>query len=269
LKHHYETVEAASGKEGLEQAFREQPDVILLDIMMPGVDGYQVCSALRANPRTADLVILMLTNLSGVSAREKALEVGADDFITKGEPLGHLDGRIKTLIKQRILARAHSWLADLDGSVATDNVLRARLASGSPSAICYLDLNGLGAFDERAGYEAGERVLWQLARILRDQVRSEDGADYVGYYGADDFVVLTTPDRGEALARSIVEAFDRVAREWSGWTQPGEGVPSLSAGVVVVEGGHPVHPGQVSQLGRTLLRQAKAEVKSAVRVGRL
>jgi diguanylate cyclase (GGDEF)-like protein len=266
---HYEVIEANDGADGLRKAFQEAPDIVLVDIMMPEVDGYEVCARLRSAPRTADIPIITLTALEGIAARQKAHEMGADDFVTKGGPPKNIDGRIKMLIKRRILAHTRSWLAELPGSVAADYSLRARLAAGLPVAACYLNLDGLAAFNERAGFQEGDRVLWQLARILLGKVAEEDGGDFVGYYGSDDFIILTTPERAEPLAQAVVRAFDATMREWSGGSPSAGGFPTLSIAIVIVEGGQAPHPGQVSDLGQSLLRQAKAEPGSAIRVARL
>jgi diguanylate cyclase (GGDEF)-like protein len=269
LKQHYQVIEANNGKDALAKAFSEDPDMIILDIMMPGMDGYEVCSRLRATPRTGSIPIMILTSLRGVAARQKAYEMGADDFLTKGEPLDHVDGRIKMLIKQRIVARMQSWLADLEGSASIDNVLRARLTAGAAQAICYIDINGLAAFDERAGYENGERLLWQLARIIQAQVKEEGRGGFAGYYGQDDFVIITTPDRGEPIARAIIRAFDAVVADWNAGPDSAAAMPSVSIGMVLIDAGKSLHPGQVHHAGRTLLRQAKAAGGSAYRMGKI
>ncbi len=264
---HYRVVVASGGQEALEKAFAEPPDVVLLDIMMPDMDGYQVCARLRAAPLTADVPIMILTALHGAAARQKAADIGADDFVTKGEPVSNVEGRIKMLIKRRILARTQSWLADLPGSVAADNALLSRLRRGLPMAVCYFDLDDLGALNARAGVREGERVLWKLARVLLAHAGEGEAGDFIGYYGRDDFVVLTVPDRAEQLAGAVVDSFDRAMREWSGGER---GLfPTLSAAVIIIERGSTVRLGQVSGLGDELLRQAKEQEGSAVRVARL
>ena len=268
-KHHYEVVTAGSGPEALEIVLREEPDVVLLDIMMPKVDGYQVCSQLRSSPRTTDIPILMLTSLTGVDARRKAFEIGADDFVTKGEPLDHLDGRIKMLIKQRILAHTRSWLADLHGSVSLDHALRARLSAGYPLAVCFVDLRDLGRYNESAGYDAGDRILWTLARILRDQVQNRGTGDYVGYRGQDDFLILSTPESVEDLARNTLEAYAAAADQVRLGYAGGAEVPGLSIGVVIVNAGQVMHPGQVNGAGQDLLAALRAEPGDGLRVVRL
>ncbi|MDY7039339.1 MAG: response regulator [Chloroflexota bacterium] len=266
---HYEIIQATNGEEALKKAFQESPDIILLDIMMPGMDGHEVCSRLRAAPRTSDLPIIMLTALSGVAARQKALEVGADDFMTKKEPPSNIDGRIKMLIKQRILAHTRSWLAELPGSVAADYSLRAQLATGLSLAVCYVNLDDLAEFNERAGFQEGDRVLWQLARILLEKVREGDEGDFTGHYGGDAFVVITTPQRAEPLSQSIIQAFDAVMREWSGGAPSARGFPTLSIAIIIIESGQSLHPAQIGGLGQSLLRQAKEEPGSTIRIAQL
>ncbi len=269
LKQHYHVIEANGGKDALAKASSEDPDIILLDIMMPGMDGYEVCSRLRATPRTNSIPIMILTSLRGVAARQKAHEMGADDFLTKGEPLDHVDGRIKMLIKQRIVARMQSWLADLDGSASIDNTLRSRLSAGMAQAVCFIDLNSLTAFNEYAGYENGERLLWQLARIIQAQVKEEGRGGFAGYFGQDDFMIITTPDRGEPIARAIIRAFDAVVSDWNAGPGSAIATPSVSIGIVLLDADKTPHAGQVYHAGRALLRQAKAETGSAYRMGKI
>ena len=128
--HHYRVVKAKDGAEALQKAFAERPDVILLDIMMPGLNGYEVCARLREAPSTADIPIIMLTALDRASARQKALEIGADDFIIKTEGMESVDGRIMMMLKKRIQTHTHSWLADLPGSAMLDYALRSHMEAG-------------------------------------------------------------------------------------------------------------------------------------------
>jgi len=265
---HYEVIVASNGEEGLRLAFTESVDVILLDILMPHMNGFEVCGRLRAAPRTADLPILMVTVLDDADARRRAMQMGADDFVTKTEPSAALDGRIKMHIKRRFLSLTRSWLADLPCGAIAENLIQAYLAANQPLAVCYLDVDGLAALNQFAGFGAGQRVLWQLARILIDLVENGAEGDYVAYYGRDDFVLLTGPSRAEALARATIQAFDGAMQAWG--TGPLPGVPlTLSIGVVLIPGGRSLDLAQVHDLGRSLLRQAKVTPGSAYEVGRL
>lgn len=96
------TVRAASGMEALQQVERKLPDVILLDIMMPRMSGFEVCKKLKSDPRTAAIPVLVVTALSEVSDAERARDLGADDFIT--QPVTHQDllTRIRYLLDKRV-----------------------------------------------------------------------------------------------------------------------------------------------------------------------
>ena len=96
----WEVVEAASGPEALERAREEQPDLILLDVMMPKRDGYDVCQTVRADPRYADVKIIVLTAKGGALDGEKALALGADAFFSKPFGLEELSCRVKELLAE-------------------------------------------------------------------------------------------------------------------------------------------------------------------------
>ena len=259
---HYEVVLASDGQEALDLAFQELPDIVLLDIMMPRVDGYAVCAALRAAPATAETPIMILTALSGTAARQKAREVGADDFVTKGVSLESVEGRIKMLLKRRVLAHTRSWLAGLPGTVAADYALRSRREAGQPVAVCTYDIDGLQQINRLLGYEQGDRVLWRLARTLSAAVRRGNRGDFCGYAGADTFTLISTPERAEELVRAVIEAYA------ANGGQSGD-MPTVSVAIVIVDGARAVHPAQVSELTRSLINEAKAAPGNSVRVGRL
>ena len=101
----YATVTAASGQEGLEQVEAERPDLVLLDVMMPGMDGYEVCRRIRANPEYGILPVVMVTALDPARERIKGLDAGADDFLTKPFDRTEVLLRIKNLLDTRFLYR--------------------------------------------------------------------------------------------------------------------------------------------------------------------
>lgn len=103
----YKVVRAASGEQGLQMVGQEHPDVILLDVMMPGMNGFQVCQQIRSDPETAHIPVLMVTALHETKERIKALEVGADDFLSKPFDMVELEARVKSLLR---IKRQHDEL---------------------------------------------------------------------------------------------------------------------------------------------------------------
>ena len=258
---HYKVLGARDGIEGLQKAFRELPDVILLDIMMPGLSGHEVCASLRAAPRTSDIPIIMLTSLDGVDARRKAQEVGADDFITKTEqPIENVEGRMKMLLKKRVQTHTRSWVAGLPGSVTTDYVLQQQVDTGQAFAICQFEVNNFAAYNNLLGYKQGERLLWSLARALNHRVIDEGaGSDFVGYYNWDTFVVVTTPKRAPTLAEQILTDFEHMMVNDPSFSEAKQYRPHLAGALVTINESVRPHLGQIYDKIRMLLQEAKSQ----------
>lgn len=100
LKSHFEPLTAPGGRDGIQLAVRNQPDLILLDINMPDLDGFEVCKKLREQPSTRKIPIVMLTTASGLDSRVKGLDIGADDYITKPFQIKELLARINARLRR-------------------------------------------------------------------------------------------------------------------------------------------------------------------------
>ena len=118
----HEILMAADGRETLELATEKQPDLVLLDIMMPKLSGYEVCQQLRQEPRTADMAVLVITALKEMGDIEKAVAAGADDFLTKPVHRIELQTRVRSLVRVRHLKserdRLLAYIADVEGALA-------------------------------------------------------------------------------------------------------------------------------------------------------
>jgi diguanylate cyclase (GGDEF)-like protein len=205
----YQVQEAGSGAEGLALAQSQPPDLVLLDLMMPGMDGFQVCAQLRQNSLTANVPILMLTALDQTEAKVRGLQIGADDYVTKPFNLDELQTRILAHLRRSERDLNANPLTILPGNTAIERTIRQRLATPQPIAVMYIDLTNFKEYNDEYGWLKGDEIIKMLARQITDTVRREGNPDdFIGHVGGDDFIVLTTPARAEPIAQIIIARFD-------------------------------------------------------------
>jgi len=205
----YEIVEASSGVEGIVSAIRHRPDLILLDVMMPGMDGYEVCKRLRENPRTINIPVLMVTALGNTGEKIRGLESGADDYITKPFDSGELRSRVQAHLRRSTRDLSASPLTNLPGNPAIEQILRDHLEHHDPMAVLYFDLSDFKAYNDEYGWLKGDKVIKMLGEEIAQAVAADsNGKGFVGHVGGDDFVVITPPDRAEAIAQEIIKRFN-------------------------------------------------------------
>jgi diguanylate cyclase (GGDEF)-like protein len=204
----YELITAADGEEALERARGSVPSLVILDVMMPRLDGYEVCQALRNDSRTSHICIIMLTAKSMSADKVLGLTSGADDYISKPfDPL-ELVARVKTTLRRTREMRAVSPLTGLPGNVQIEAEIARRFATGDKFAVVWLDLDNFKAFNDRYGFIEGDKAINYLAQILRD-VAVDQSATFVGHIGGDDFVLVTPPEAVEGICAQVVERFDK------------------------------------------------------------
>ncbi|MBI1795501.1 MAG: response regulator [Candidatus Eisenbacteria bacterium] len=210
----YEVVEAVDGQAALELAQSATPDLILLDVMMPRLDGYEVCKRLRASFTTRHIPIIMLTARGEEEARITGLEGGANDYIIKPWGKRELELRIKNALEWSRQQRSASPLTGLPGNHSINEELKRRLAAGAPFAMLQIDVDFFKSFNDHYGYTRGDHAIQTLARIILTSAQKHGGGDaFVGHIGGDDFVALTTPERAEVLAEEIIARFNEAVTE--------------------------------------------------------
>lgn len=208
----YEVVEAADGRQALEVAISDSPDVVLLDVMMPEVDGFEVVRRLRENARTAHLPVILVTARSQAADKVTGLGAGADDYVTKPFDPDELLARVATTLRRATELRATSPLTGLPGNPRIEQELARRLDAGIPFALLYADLNDFKAYNDHYGFHRGDQVIRTLADVLV-AVTSEVEDAFVGHVGGDDFVAVVRPEDAERVAEEVCRRFDAVAPE--------------------------------------------------------
>jgi len=186
----YKMLEARNGIECLEKVREVIPDLILLDLMMPKMDGMECCRILRSNPITQNIPIIMLTAKTQINDKLDGFAVGADDYISKPfDPL-ELEARVKTLLKRNnnlVKLNAVTGLPGLEPLLDRLKETKAR--------ILFVDLVDFKKYNKQFGYKNGNELLQLISRVLINCV--EEGGtpeDYIAHIGADDFIVLTYGD---------------------------------------------------------------------------
>jgi diguanylate cyclase (GGDEF)-like protein len=269
----YHVLEAESGQQALDLAINRQPDLIILDVMMPEMDGFEVCHRLRRHPRTQAVPILLLTALGDIKEKIHGMQIGADDYVTKPFDPRELRARVEAHLRRSVRDLQASPLTNLPGNPAIEAVMAARLASREPLAVIYLDLNLFKAYNDRYGWIAGDRVLKMLGQIVVETVLAVGGKDdFVGHVGGDDFVVVTLPSHAEAVAREILRRFDAQIPEHyapedreRGWIEvvDRQGRPmqpalmTIVAAIVTNEQRRLFHPLQVAQIAAEVKKRLK------------
>lgn len=205
----YDVTTAASGDEALTILDDMQPDLVVLDVMMPMMDGYEVARRIRRHPSNTHVPIIMLTAKSEVEDKLAGFEAGADDYMTKPFGPQELLARVKAKIRRVEVDASLSPLTRLPGNLAIEAELRRRIELNEPFAVLYLDLDNFKAFNDVYGFTHGDEAIQLIASTAVDFVRRRGTTqDFVGHIGGDDFIIVTIPDRAEEIAREIIASFD-------------------------------------------------------------
>jgi diguanylate cyclase (GGDEF)-like protein len=247
----YSTETARDGQQALDRVAQNPPDLILLDVMMPVVDGIEVARRVKADPRLPFIPIIMQTALDATESKVEGLDAGADDYITKPINFAELEARVNSLLRikalQEDLAQRERQLAEMndrlrhisqtDALTELDNrrYVEERLAEmwghaqrfSEPLACVMCDLDKFKPVNDTYGHQAGDQVLKQYAQILRHEARE---IDRVGRYGGEEFILLLPGTSAEAAA--VFAERVREATEAHEFTFPGGTIHcTMSCGV--------------------------------------
>src|SRR5712692_8012855 len=203
----YQVVTVLNGEDAVQYALRETPHLIVLDLMLPGIDGYEVVRRLRNHPKTMHIPIVVLSALGEIADKVRAFELGVDDYITKPFHTDELLARIRTQLR-RVQQNFLSPLIGLPGGLQVELAIKHKLNSLDPWSILYLDLDNFKAFNDVYGFLTGNNMIRLVGRICQHIVHEHGNADdFVGHIGGDDFVIVTTPDRAKTLSLQIINHY--------------------------------------------------------------
>lgn len=251
---------ARDGDEALKLVKAHDPDLLVLDVMMPRVDGLEVARRLKADVMWSRTPILMLTALAGVDDQVHGLEAGADAYMAKPFDLREMGARVKALIRAARRERDRNPTTNLPGSRAIDEEIEGALRSGKPMAVVHVDILNFDAYADTIGIARSEDTVKALGQWLLDSARAASGGGaFVGHIGGSDFISVVAPEQAEQFVEGAEAAFDQKRVGFPGDT----GGLSLVAAIVSTEG--LTMSGGADELGRRLgkaMKQAKAAGKT-------
>lgn len=274
----YEVIEAQDGEEALKIVYSKPLNLVLLDYKMPKMDGRQVCRAIKKDLLLRHLPIIMVTAKGDIDDKVGGIEAGADDYVVKPFEPKELLARIRMIIRRSERDLEANPLTRLPGNVSILNELSRRLEGKALFAVCYLDLDKFKCYNDKYGFEHGDEVIRESARIfIRAVQESANPEDFIGHIGGDDFVIITTPDKVDALCQKIISYFEQASPSFYNETDRKLGfilakdragneqkVPllSVSIGVVTNQSRRIEHVAQIGEIGAELKAYAKRLEKS-------
>jgi diguanylate cyclase (GGDEF)-like protein len=277
----YEVEGASDGQAALDAVTRNCPDLILLDVMMPKMDGIEVVRRLKANPELPFIPVIMQTALDSTENKVEGLDAGADDYITKPINFAELEARVNSLLRikalQTALAARETELEELndklrmisltDGLTGIENRRSLELhlhemwqhstRLHEPIALIICDIDKFKAVNDNYGHQAGDSVLKEFAQLLKSEARE---IDRVGRYGGEEFLLIlsgTVLDAAVTFAERLREKVESHTFSYTGGTLR----RTMSCGVAASP--HPRVPDQ-----EALLRAADGALYVAKETGR-
>jgi len=205
----YEVLVATRGNDALDVCRAKLPNVIVLDINLPDMDGFEVCRILRSNTRTSYVPIIFLTQRDERSDKISGLELGADDYITKPFDIEELKLRVEGTIRRSLREALTHPVTNLPAGKLIEEQLKTVKESSGPWTLLYFGIRNVNAFKEIAGPIQVNEVLLFLADIMRETVE-EHGTmnDFIGQASDNDFIILTTTEVAPSICRMITQRFD-------------------------------------------------------------
>ena len=206
----FTVIEAEDGQEAIEKTYKENPDLLILDYEMPKKTGFEVVQEVRSRTGYLHTPIIIFTAVTDKSTKLEGLGLDIADYLTKPADEDEIVARVKLLLKRNKQKMDCNPLTRLPGNPSIQARIEAEIASGRPFVVLYCDLNNFKSFNDKYGFEAGDRVLKTEADIIV-RAAAQEPTSFVGHIGGDDFIVVCAFDKAEAIAQEIASKTDALA----------------------------------------------------------
>ncbi|GIF71430.1 GGDEF domain-containing response regulator [Asanoa siamensis] len=208
--HGFDVMHARDGQEALDVIAQVKPDLCVVDLMMPRIDGVELTRRLRADPMTAALPIIMLTAKGLTVDKVHGLTAGADDYMVKPFDTSELVARVVSTLRRNREYREVSPLTGLPGNTRIGREITDRVRSGADYAVAYVDIDRFKSVNDVYGFGRGDEFISALARSLHRAVTAAGlPPAFLGHIGGDDFVIVCAPSQVRPLSELAVLDFEK------------------------------------------------------------
>ncbi len=250
----YEITQVYDGSEAMSRIKREKPDLVVLDLMLPGTDGLQICQAIKRDAKMSDTTVIIVSAMDATSNRFKGIKYGADYYIKKPFDPDELRSLVTIFLKKK--GKKFDPLIDLPNEEKiSDSVEKAM--KNTDYEIGRIRVEGLAGFAGRFGNESGITILRLVSQLLQDKIRESGGSAFAGFLNGDDFVIAGSEKKVNKIAESIKQEFQAVLP----FIYQGEGYKPIELGIEdVYSAQNPTLALTYKQIRRETLAERRAEV---------
>jgi diguanylate cyclase (GGDEF)-like protein len=279
----YQVLTAVDGEEALRKSTDEKPDLVILDVNMPKLTGFEVCEKIRSNSNTCLIPVIMLTSLTKTKDRITGIKLGADEYLGKPFEPFELTARVEGLLKRTKESLSANPLTGQPGNITIESEIKDRLSSKEPFSVLYIDADNFKAFNDIYGFDKGDKVIKLIAVILRSTVAELGNKDdFLGHLGGEDFLIITSKEKMESICEKALSVFDSlipcqydedVRSKGYVLTRDKDNkevrhpLMSISIGALVIEPGKYRHYSEVIDAVKGIQKSAKTEKGSAYKAG--
>jgi len=200
------TTEAVDGPSTLMQTTTLYPDLVILDWLMPGIDGIEICKRLKHDRLTRHIPILMFTFSNSPTERAQVLDIGADGYLPKPFHKEELRAIVDAALRNQ---HQYDPLTHLPAAPLIRNHIETRLRNGDTMAVCLLDIDHFKSYNDCYGHAAGDKVIKQLSYIIHASTNGSRDAAFIGHLGGDDFIIVCSPQNIKTVCSAIQQTFSQ------------------------------------------------------------
>ncbi|MBI5418101.1 response regulator [Candidatus Poribacteria bacterium] len=274
----YEITEAHDGLEALQIIKHDLPHLVIMDLMMPKMNGDEVVKHLRNNAATNHIPIIMISANKDIKIEVESLRHGVDEYLTKPFQPEELLARIHSILYRTYRGLDANPLTRLPGNNSIREYIEEIILKNIPFAVCYLDIDNFKAFNDKYGFEHGDRAINLAAQVFLKTVQLIGNENnFVGHIGGDDFIIITSPELVDSICQNIIKNFDESVKSLYNKDDIENGyiisvdrkgivdkfpIMTISIGVVTNTKRKILHSVEVSEIGTELKKYAKTFKKS-------